>query len=157
MCRPVCPTRGVGLAALVIAGLALILDLVPALPVPPEATVLARAALAPTCHQIPERSLVLSGGPSAACARCVGLHFGGLLAGVALVVAPLGAWRRWPERRLLLAGIAPLVIDASLGMSLPSWDHPWLRVATGVLAGVSLLLAVGLPSREVGRAAAGAQ
>ena len=49
-------------------------------------------------------------------------------------------WRRpSPPRWLPHALCMPLVLDVVAGVVL-AWDHPWLRCATGIAAGVGILL-----------------
>jgi uncharacterized membrane protein len=91
------------------------------------ATVL-RAAFHPLCHQIPERSFMLSGSRLAVCARCTGLY-AGFMAGclAALVLALVRSMPFRPAgRTLLLAAAAPTAIE-------------WLLERSGATAGSSLL------------------
>ncbi|MEM1117202.1 MAG: DUF2085 domain-containing protein [Bacteroidota bacterium] len=91
------------------------------------------------CHQIPERSLHLGGGPVALCHRCLGILMG-LVAGLAgaLALSPRrlrritrSAQGRW----LVLAGI-PTTVDWALG-ALGIWANtPLSRMLTGALFGV---------------------
>jgi uncharacterized membrane protein len=77
------------------------------------------AAAAAVCHQLPERTFHLIGGPLAVCARCLGLYAGGAaVAGAALVAfealpasAAAGPSR---ARRLLAAAAVPTLITLSL-------------------------------------------
>ena len=134
--------RSVGALAL-LAGLALACaDLAaPFLGARHPAAILSRAALAPTCHQRPERSFTLAGVPLGSCARCSGVHAAGLAGGALLMMLPATALSRLPApRRLVLLGLTPLVLDAGAGCLWSSWDHPWLRAATGLTAGCALLL-----------------
>ena len=102
---------------------------------------LARTALAPTCHQRPERSFARGGVPLASCARCTGIHLSGLAGGALLLLLPARAARRLPSPRgLVLLGLMPLLVDVGAGLLWTSWDHPWLRAATGLIAGCALLL-----------------
>lgn len=103
------------------------------------AAVLAHVAVGKTCHQLPERSLTLGGRAMSACARCAGLHASGVVGGFLLVLFPAAAWG---ARRLALLGLSPLLLDVAAGQLSASWDHPWLRVATGLLAGTALLLSL---------------
>jgi len=134
--------RSVGALALV-AGLALAFaDLAaPFFGARHPMALLSLAALAPTCHQRPERSFTLAGVPLGSCARCTGVHAAGLAGGVLLLLLPAAALSLLPSpRRLLLLGLTPLVLDAGAGVLWSSWDHPWLRAATGLMAGCALLL-----------------
>lgn len=106
-------------------------------------SVVARSALASTCHQDPARCLEWRGAPLAACARCTGLHASGLLlAALALVPRGFAALARVGPARLALAGCSPLVVDALAGMAFAAWDHPGLRLATGLVAGAACLAAL---------------
>lgn len=83
------------------------------------------------CHQLPERTLVVSGAPMVVCSRCAGVY-----AGVALgVLLPLR--RRWLAhgRALFLASLSLGVLDVvtqDVGLHAP-W-HP-VRLATGLAIG----------------------
>ncbi len=108
------------------------------------------------CHQIPERSLHLHGGPVALCHRCLGIGSGfaiGLLL-TPLLAAPLrrqiarGAQARW----LMLGGF-PTALDWLLG-ALGIWANtPTSRMLTGAVFGLVAggILACNLlaPSRAV--------
>lgn len=100
----------------------------------------ARAALAGTCHQRSERSLAIGSAPLGACARCTGLHASGV-AGLALAVV-LGAARMIRRRQYLaratIVAVLVLAVDVAAGMAWPGWDHPWIRLATGLAAGALL-------------------
>jgi uncharacterized membrane protein len=131
----------VAAAAAALSALALVANLsAAALDGAPAAA--ARAALAPTCHQLAERSLHVGGRPLGACARCTGLHASGLAAAaLALVLGceRLAAARRG-LRRLAVGAGALLVADALAGSAIEGWDAPLLRLLTGVAAGGLLLL-----------------
>jgi uncharacterized membrane protein len=99
-----------------------------------------RVALAPTCHQRPERSLHFGGIPLAACARCVGIHAGGVVGGLALLFAASARLRR--GRFLVLAATLVLVLDVAAG-SWSAWDLAPLRVATGILFAAAIAIAAG--------------
>jgi uncharacterized membrane protein len=100
---------------------------------------LAMDAWSPFCHQDPQRSIHLDGVPLLACARCTGI-FAGALAG--MLAAPLSGppgTRRLPVWALL-AGAAPMALDAGAGL-LGAWT-PTLetRALTGAAAGASASL-----------------
>jgi uncharacterized membrane protein len=90
----------------------------------------ARVGFARTCHQLPERSLVLLS-TMPVCSRCAGLY-----AGVAL-----GAILPWPRGARRHARAA--LLGAALAMCLDVWTQdvglhpPWhaTRLATGALLG----------------------
>lgn len=89
---------------------------------------------APTCHQLPDRSLFLAGSQMVVCSRCAGLYVG-------LVVGTLRPWpTAWLDhgRTALLAAVALMLTDVltqDLGLH-PPW-HP-TRLATGAAFGVVL-------------------
>ena len=99
-----------------------------------------RVALAPTCHQRAERSLHVGHVALASCARCVGLHAGGLLGGLVLLLWTNSVPSR--ARALVLAATAVLMIDVAAG-ALTSWDHALIRLVTGLVFVVALALAAG--------------
>ncbi|HUT56198.1 MAG TPA: DUF2085 domain-containing protein [bacterium] len=95
----------------------------------------ARLAFSKVCHQMPERSLWLSGVCLPVCARCTGIYAGFMLGWL--------CWRMVPEPRrgrpistaLLLAGIAPLGVDGLINTTTLITSPAWFRVATGLLVG----------------------
>jgi len=100
---------------------------------------------APTCHQMAERSLTVSGLPMAVCARCTGLYAGGvvgLFLAAALAIGADSRLRRW----WLFAAVAPSVVDFALpwiGLpGLPNVPRFLLAIPAGLMA--ALFLAVGL-------------
>lgn len=106
-------------------------------------------AFAAVCHQIPERSPHLAGGPIALCHRCSGI-LAGLLAGLALAplvgASRLAEVRRGPQGRWLLAALVPTAVDWGLG-ALGVWvNTPLSRTLTGALFGAAagLILAANL-------------
>lgn len=98
------------------------------------------AGWAPFCHQEAARSFQMGGTQLLACSRCTAI-FAGALSGVA--VAPiLGLVQkvRFLPRWVLLAGAAPMALDAGLGI-LGLWDPTMItRTVTGALAGLSAAL-----------------
>jgi len=89
------------------------------------------------CHQIPERSLHISGGQFAVCSRCFGVY-GGLLLGFAIY--PL--WRDFDEirplpRAWLILALVPISIDWFLKF-LGIWENTQLsRLLTGMIVGAA--------------------
>ena len=143
-------------ALLVLGGVLLLADFTPVMAGacaegPASSTValsalVGRLALAPTCHQRPERSFLVASKRMAACARCTGLYAGSMLAGI-LVLA--GArLRPGAGRAVVLASLAAMALDVAAGIAWPSWDHPMLRFATGlaVVASTGLAAAAVLTS-----------
>lgn len=96
-----------------------------------------REAYAPFCHQHAGRCFHLGGVPLAACSRCVGVMSGAVLG---LLLSGLAGWigriRLWSPA-LLAAGLAPLALDATLGL-LGLWHNTHgSRALTGLVAGVT--------------------
>ena len=100
-------------------------------------SVISRLAFHPVCHQDPARSLVIAGALLPVCARCTGIYLG-FLAGWSLRL-----FRRGPARdrrlptALLLAGIAPLVIDGFANGAGLFNTPPAVRLLTGLLFGLA--------------------
>jgi len=116
----------------------------------------ARLVYAPVCHQLPSRSLEVSGRSAALCSRCSGLYLGGTL-GLLLATWFVLGKRPGPHPVWLAAALAPTVIDALLprvGMpALGTIPRLFLAVPAGMAAG--LFLAIGIDdwiaSREQNR------
>ena len=87
------------------------------------------------CHQMPERSLWVSGAPMALCARCFAICVGAL---AALLVVPLLRVRL--SLRWLPLAVAPTVLDFMLGRAGVLGNLPAVRVTTGALAGFAITL-----------------
>jgi uncharacterized membrane protein len=104
-----------------------------------------RAAYAPLCHQMSERSIELQGTPLAVCARCTGLYLGGALGLFLAAWLVVGRARR-PRPSLLAWAVAPTLIDALLpwvGLpGLPNLDRLIVSIPAGTVAGVFLALGV---------------
>lgn len=104
-----------------------------------EAGAFVRHAFAAVCHQLPERTPHLGGGPVALCHRCTGVVLGlagGLLAAPALAARWRNALARSGQGRLLLAAAVPAAIDWLLGATGLWANTPASRVATGALFGL---------------------
>lgn len=88
------------------------------------------------CHQIPERSFNVFGGPMAVCSRCFGIYFGLLLGATAYTF-----WRGVDDleplsKVWLFIGMVPVGIDWSL-TAFGIWENtPVSRVLTGAILGV---------------------
>jgi uncharacterized membrane protein len=98
----------------------------------------------PVCHQIPERSFLLSGHAWAVCHRCAGLYLG--LFAAALLDHPLIRRRPDQRRAWVLAAAIPLLLDALLPYA-GFWDGTaFSRFATGLFFGYvsSSLLVLGV-------------
>lgn len=96
-------------------------------------------AFAAVCHQMPERSLHLHGGPIALCHRCLGI-LGGLLLGLAalpgLGASVARAVARGGQVQWLVLAALPTSLDWALG-ALGIWSNtPASRMLTGALFGV---------------------
>lgn len=102
-----------------------------------------RLALAPACHQLPDRCLDIGAGPMPVCARCFGLYAGGALG--LLVSAAAGRSLR-PRLRWLLLAALPSVIDFTLGKlgwpTLANLPRMLAALVPGLLVGLLLADAV---------------
>jgi uncharacterized membrane protein len=131
--------RRVALLACLLGALLVALDL-GASHAPAPLSLVARRALAGSCHQDPARCFLVTGSRLPACARCVGLHAGILVGGALLAVRARRPGGAGTHGALLVLGVAPLVVDVVLGVAVTGWDHPGLRAATGAAASASILL-----------------
>jgi uncharacterized membrane protein len=89
------------------------------------------------CHQIASRSYYLNGNEMPFCSRDIGV-FIGLVVGMGLVLIAR------PKVRVLipLLGLIPIAIDGGLQLLTSYESSNILRLATGLLAGVSVALLV---------------
>jgi uncharacterized membrane protein len=87
------------------------------------------------CHQQPDRSLHVAGGPMAVCSRCFGIYLG-LLIGVAAYPLWRGIDETEPVSRFwLFAALIPITIDWSLTM-FGIWENTHAtRLITGLILG----------------------
>jgi uncharacterized membrane protein len=109
----------------------------------PFGALLARAALSPICHQLPDRSLWIDGAPMALCARCTGLAAGFLLGCLALAAqAQRRAGRLGPPpgRAVLLAAIVPTALEMAIERSGLWAGSAGARAMTGALPGFMVAL-----------------
>ena len=103
-------------------------------------------AFSVACHQIPERSPHLAGGPIALCHRCSGI-LAGLVLGIG--VAPLLSARlhslvhRSRQGRWLVAALVPTALDWALGAFGVWANTPVSRVSTGVIFGLAAGVVLG--------------
>ena len=109
-------------------------------------------AFSVACHQIPDRSPHLAGGPVALCHRCSGI-LAGLVLGIAVVPAlsahALALVNRGRQGRWLLAALVPTALDWALGASGVWANVPASRVATGLVFGLAAGLILGANLRTV--------
>ncbi|MDD1770292.1 MAG: DUF2085 domain-containing protein [Methanomassiliicoccales archaeon] len=89
------------------------------------------------CHQVAARSYYLNGNEMPFCSRDIGV-FVGLAAGMGLVLVAR------PKARILipLLGLVPIAIDGGLQLLTSYESSNVLRLATGLLAGVSVALLI---------------
>jgi uncharacterized membrane protein len=123
-------------AALLLGAVLVSLEAVARLAPASPAGAAARVALRPACHQRAERSFAVAGVALPACARCTGVHLSAFAG--ALAAWALGRRVKWTHAAC--AG-ALLAVDAGTGIVSPSWDHPWLRFTTGLVAGAAVFAA----------------
>ena len=129
------PTRAWAVASAAVATLA-VLALLPPL-VGGEAGGAVRFAYSHVCHQIPERSMHIAGGPVALCHRCLGVAAGLALGTLAAPLVPrLHALGRIRAGRALVAAAVPMAVDWLLGATGVWANTPVSRSLTGALFGV---------------------
>ena len=139
MARPAALSPGWTVALGAALGLAVLAALPSALG--GEAGAAVRGGFALVCHQIPERSPHLAGGPAALCHRCWGVLLG-LVAGLLLAPgagpAALRRLSQSPRQGLALAlALGPAAVDWSLG-ALGLWANtPASRTLTGAAFGAA--------------------
>ena len=128
------PTRPWALAS---AGVAALVAVVLAAPLV-EGGAAVRAAFSHVCHQLPDRSLWLGGGPVALCHRCLGV-VAGLAAGTlaAPLVPALRALGGVRAGRWLAAAALPMAVDWLVGAAGVWANTPASRLATGAAFGVA--------------------
>jgi len=138
--------------AIVAVGLALMV-IVLAIEVPPS-TLLGKADAVgyAICHRIPERSFFLNGRQLPLCARCTGTFLGVMLAAGALILYRRQRASRLPSAPILglmvlfvgLWGFDGLNSYLTFFPGAPHLYEPrnWLRMATGMLNGLALLILV---------------
>jgi uncharacterized membrane protein len=104
------------------------------------------------CHRITERSFTIAGRQLPLCARCTGMYLGVTLTFVVLSLAGRRRWSNLPPLRILAVLIGFIVLFGIDGLNsyshffpaLPHLYQPqnWLRLATGMGAGLTLGLIV---------------
>ena len=139
---PLRPGWTVALAG--VAGLAVLAVLPPI--IGGEAGAVLHHAFAAVCHQIPERTPHLAGGPIALCHRCSGI-LAGLLVGVAAAPSLGGTMvegivRSRQGLALVLSGL-PTAIDWALGATGVWANTPLSRMLTGAMFGIAAGLILG--------------
>ena len=111
----------------------------------PEPTVFFQETFAPWCHQLPERTLNLSGIPMVVCSRCVGIYSG----------IGLGVW--WPRVLSTRAIRWGLVTTFLLVLSQVVLQEFWLgihhapRLATGAVVGLAMGVMLGSALSQIKR------
>ena len=106
-------------------------------------------AFAAVCHQMPERSAHLAGGPIALCHRCSGV-LSGLILGIAVAPSLSGSLlvriNRSVQPGWLVAAVVPTALDWALGVAGVWANTPLSRSLTGSLFGLTagLILAANL-------------
>jgi uncharacterized membrane protein len=93
------------------------------------------------CHQLEERSYFFDGVQMPLCARCIGIHFGFILATAYLLVGPKRLASTLPSTRqlaVLAAVMAFYFIDAGLSYSGISTSDNLRRTLSGLALGIPL-------------------
>lgn len=106
----------------------------------PAAAALLYMLFAPLCHQLRERSFLLLGFPLAVCARCTGIYLGvwlGMLGGICKRASEPGRPMSSPSRRWIVIALALMAVDVATELADLRPPLAGLRLATGLLLGVS--------------------
>ncbi len=97
------------------------------------------------CHQRPDRSFFWKGKQFPVCARCTGVHIGYLSLPVFPLLATSFGWA------ISLALIVPAFLDGLL-QGLTSYEsHNYLRLITGILAGLGAMSLIAVIGQGIGR------
>ena len=88
-----------------------------------------------SCHQIPDRCLVIGAGRAPVCARCQAIYAGLFLAGL---LALAGLPRRPPSPWLIAALALPMALDGTTQLLMLRTSNTPLRLATGLLFGAAM-------------------
>jgi len=92
----------------------------------------ANSVYSPFCHQLPERSLFILGIQMPVCARCFGIYAG---IAVGALLYPFISDGKVPDRWVIFAAAAPLVLDGATQLIGLRESFNLLRVATGLVFG----------------------
>jgi uncharacterized membrane protein len=97
------------------------------------------------CHQLPERSFFINDHQLPVCARCTGIALGNVAGELGLIIGEwINPYKRFRLKRsvlycLALSGLAlPLIIDGSVQLFTDYESNNGLRLATGILFGISI-------------------
>ena len=95
-----------------------------------------------TCHQLPDRSYLVSGIPMAVCSRCYGFYWG-LLSGLPLILLIPSRFHLKKPALLFLAAVV-MFITADFAITMAGlWQNTLTsRFITGMLLGSSLYAAI---------------
>lgn len=131
--------------SLLAAGVALLLLAAVAAPLlAPPWRVLVMDALAPLCHQLPERSFPIAGLQMGLCHRCTAMLLGLFAALAAPMTMRLGVH---PAVVLLLA-LAPMLVDWGMDAAGLVPNTVFSRVLTGLWGGMLMGFLIGTAAKE---------
>ncbi|MFH1788553.1 MAG: DUF2085 domain-containing protein [Candidatus Altiarchaeota archaeon] len=98
------------------------------------------AALTFACHQMPERSFMVSGVPLPVCARCIGIYVGSAAGLFAPLLYPKKSVK-FNSIKILVVTVMPLILDGVYQSSFAAAESPNLfRFATGLIFGFGLIV-----------------
>ena len=96
------------------------------------------------CHRKPERSFFWKGKQFPVCARCTGIHLGYL-------TFPLFAFDLWRlNLAITLIMILPTYIDGFTQALFKRESNNYIRLVTGLIAGVGLMSIVSIIGEKIG-------
>jgi uncharacterized membrane protein len=97
------------------------------------------------CHRKPERSFFWKGQQFPLCARCTGIQVGYL----SLPIFSFG-WVVWPWWMVVVM-LLPTVVDGYTQAYFDRESNNWLRLATGICAGASLMQFAAFTGQWIGK------
>jgi len=90
----------------------------------------------PICHQLKDRSLLISGEPLAVCARCCAIYFGFLLGTIIHPPVTSRGLAIQDKRLILVASVVPMCLDVMLDIAGIHASTTVTRLMTGSLFGL---------------------
>ena len=95
-------------------------------------------SFAPFCHQLAERSFILDGYPLAVCSRCFGIYCGLMFGFIIFPLIRGFNFLKVIDRRFLIAGCIPVVLDVIFMMFHLYSSNRWTRFFSGMCFGIIL-------------------
>lgn len=92
------------------------------------------------CHQLPDRSFLISNYKLGVCSRCTGIYLGMLISGLSFPLLRGIGNRKLPSKWILAIAMTPLVLDGATQFVGLRVSTNILRFSTGLLFGFALTL-----------------